>query len=350
MVGIGVIGFGYWGPNLVRNVASLSEAQLRVVCDRSADRLQEVGRLYPGVNLVDSGVEVLNRSDIDAVILATPADTHFDLARRVLESGRSVFVEKPLARSASECEQLIELAAQKDLVLMVGHTFEYNAAVEYVDDLISRRDLGQIYYIYSQRLNLGVVRQDVNAMWNLAPHDISIALRWLKKEPVRVCARGYTYLQAGVEDVVYLDLEFDDGVAVHIHVSWLDPGKVRRTTVVGSRKMVVYDDASTEAKIQIFDKGIDREPITPEGPAYASLGEFDSFGKFQLTQRAGDLLIPKINFTEPLKRECSHFVDCVRENRRPLTDGESGLRVVRILEAATKSLRQGGIAVDIVTR
>lgn len=350
MVGIGVIGFGYWGPNLVRNVASLSEAQLRVVCDRSADRLQEVGRLYPGVNLVDSGVEVLNRSDIDAVILATPADTHFDLARRVLQSGRSVFVEKPLARSASECEQLIELAAQKDLVLMVGHTFEYNAAVEYVDDLISRRDLGQIYYIYSQRLNLGVVRQDVNAMWNLAPHDISIALRWLKKEPVRVCARGYTYLQAGVEDVVYLDLEFDDGVAVHIHVSWLDPGKVRRTTVVGSRKMVVYDDASTEAKIQIFDKGIDREPITPEGPAYASLGEFDSFGKFQLTQRAGDLLIPKINFTEPLKRECSHFVDCVRENRRPLTDGESGLRVVRILEAATKSLRQGGIAVDIVTR
>ena len=350
MVGIGVIGFGYWGPNLVRNVASLPEAQLRVVCDRSADRLLEVGRLYPGVDLVDSVVDVLNRSDIDAVILATPADTHFDLARRVLESGRAVFVEKPLARSASECQQLIELAAQKDLVLMVGHTFEYNAAVEYVDDLICRRDLGQIYYIYSQRLNLGVVRHDVNALWNLAPHDISIALRWLKKEPVRVCARGYTYLQAGVEDVVYLDLEFDDGVAVHIHVSWLDPGKVRRTTVVGSRKMVVYDDASTEAKIQVFDKGIDREPVTADGPAYASLGEFDSFGKFQLTQRAGDLLIPKIDFTEPLKRECSHFVDCVRENRRPLTDGESGLRVVRILEAGTKSLRQGGIAVDIVTR
>ncbi|MFP6644858.1 MAG: Gfo/Idh/MocA family oxidoreductase, partial [Candidatus Latescibacterota bacterium] len=290
------------------------------------------------------------RGDIDAIILATPADTHFELARQVLASGRSVFAEKPLARSTAECEQLIELAAQKNLVLMVGHTFEYNAAVEYVDDLICRRDLGQIYYIYSQRLNLGVVRHDVNALWNLAPHDISIALRWLKKEPVRVCARGYTYLQAGVEDVVYLDLEFDDGVAVHIHVSWLDPGKVRRTTVVGSRKMVVYDDASTEAKIQVFDKGIDREPITPDGPAYASLGEFDSFGKFQLTQRAGDLLIPKIDFTEPLKRECSHFVDCVRENRRPLTDGESGLRVVRILEAGTKSLRQGGIAVDIVTR
>jgi len=312
--------------------------------------LQEVGRLYPAVELVSSATEVLSRSDVDAVIVATPADGHFDLARRVLESGRSVFVEKPLASSTAECEQLIELAARRNLVLMVGHTFEYNAAVEYIDDLIARRDLGQIYYIYSQRLNLGVVRQDVNALWNLAPHDISIALRWLKREPVRVCARGYTYLQAGVEDVVYLDLEFDDGVAVHIHVSWLDPGKVRRTTVVGSRKMVVYDDASTDSKIQIFDKGIDREPIANGAPIYGSLGDFDSFGKFQLTQRAGDLLIPKINFTEPLKRECSHFVDCVREGTRPLTDGESGLRVVRILEAGTKSLRQGGIAVDLETR
>ena len=350
MVGIGVIGFGYWGPNLVRNVASLTTAELRVVCDRSSARLSEVGRLYPAVDLEDSAAAVLDRSDVDAVILATPAESHFELARRVLESGRSVFVEKPLANSAAECEQLIELAGKKNRVLMVGHTFEYNAAVEYVDDLITRRDLGQIYYIYSQRLNLGVVRQDVNALWNLAPHDISIALRWLKKEPVRVCARGYTYLQAGVEDVVYLDLEFDDGVAVHIHVSWLDPGKVRRTTVVGSRKMVVYDDASTDAKIQVFDKGIDREPVGSTNPSFASLGEFDSFGKFQLTQRAGDLLIPKIDFTEPLKRECSHFVDCVRDGTRPLTDGESGLRVVRILEAGTKSLRQGGIAVDLKTR
>ena len=350
MVDIGVIGFGYWGPNLVRNLAALNQAQLRVVCDRSAERLQAVGRLYPGVDLIESVPELLGRNDIDAVVVATPADTHFELARNILASGRSVFVEKPLAGSTAECEQLIDLASQKNLVLMVGHTFEYNAAVEYVDDLIARRDLGQIYYIYSQRLNLGVVRRDVNALWNLAPHDISIALRWLKKEPVRVCARGYTYLQSGVEDVVYLDLEFDDGVAVHIHVSWLDPGKVRRTTVVGSRKMVVYDDASTEAKIQVFDKGIDREPIATEGAPYASLVEFDSFGKFQLTQRAGDLLIPKIDFTEPLKRECSHFVDCVRDGARPLTDGESGLRVVRILEAGTQSLRQGGIAIDLEAR
>ena len=350
MVGIGVIGFGYWGPNLVRNVASLQGADLQVVCDQAPERLQQVAKLYPSVDLTDSVSDVLSRRDVDAVILATPADTHFELGKKVLQSGRSVFIEKPLARSTAECEELIELAAQKNLVLMVGHTFEYNAAVEYVDDLIARRELGQVYYIHSQRLNLGVVRRDVNALWNLAPHDISIALRWLKQEPVRVCARGYTYLQAGVEDVVYLDLEFDDGVAVHIHVSWLDPGKVRRTTVVGSRKMVVYDDASTEAKIQVFDKGIDREPVATEGQPYASLGDFDSFGKFQLTQRAGDLLIPKNDFVEPLKRECSHFVECVSNGSRPLTDGESGLRVVRILEAGTESLRQGGIAVDLATR
>ena len=177
MVGIGVIGFGYWGPNLVRNVASLQGADLQVVCDQAPERLQQVAKLYPSVDLTDSVSDVLSRRDVDAVILATPADTHFELGKKVLQSGRSVFIEKPLARSTAECEELIELAAQKNLVLMVGHTFEYNAAVEYVDDLIARRELGQVYYIYSQRLNLGVVRRDVNALWNLAPHDISIALR-----------------------------------------------------------------------------------------------------------------------------------------------------------------------------
>ena len=224
---------------------------------------------------------------------------------------------------------------------MVGHTFEYNAAVQYVEECIDKRELGEIYYIYSQRLNLGVVRRDVNALWNLAPHDISIALRWLKQMPVAVDARGYTYLQEGVEDVVYLNLEFPDGVAVHIHVSWLDPGKVRRTTVVGSEKMVVYDDASTEAKIQVFDKGIDRRGI--EG----SLGDFDSFGKFQLIQRAGDVLIPRIDFSEPLRSECRHFAECLNEGRRPVTDGHNGLRVVKILEAASRSLAIGGASVAI---
>lgn len=340
-IGAAVVGVGYWGPNLVRNLASTADCDLLMVCDRDAGRRDAVGRQYPGVQLTDSVDDVLNDSRIDAVVVSTPADTHYELALRVLESGRSVFVEKPLARTSKECERLIEEADKRGVQLMVGHTFEYNAAVEYVENLIEARELGQVYYIYSQRLNLGVVRHDVNALWNLAPHDISIALRWLKRDPVRVAARGYTYLQAGVEDVVYVDLEFADGVAVHIHVSWLDPGKVRRMTVVGSRKMVVYDDASTEGKIQVFDKGIDREQLDD------SLGEFDSFGKFQLTQRAGDVLIPKIDFVEPLKRECSHFVESVLSGKRPLTDGHNGLKVVRILEAATRSLQGGGVAIEL---
>jgi len=340
-IGTAVVGVGCWVPNLVRNLASTADCDLLMVCDRDAGRRDAVGRQYPGVQLTDSVDDVLNDSRIDAVVVSTPADTHYELALRVLESGRSVFVEKPLARTSKECERLIEEADKRGVQLMVGHTFEYNAAVEYVENLIEARELGQVYYIYSQRLNLGVVRHDVNALWNLAPHDISIALRWLKRDPVRVAARGYTYLQAGVEDVVYVDLEFADGVAVHIHVSWLDPGKVRRMTVVGSRKMVVYDDASTEGKIQVFDKGIDREQLDD------SLGEFDSFGKFQLTQRAGDVLIPKIDFVEPLKRECSHFVESVLSGKRPRTDGHNGLKVVRILEAATRSLQGGGVAIEL---
>jgi predicted dehydrogenase len=225
---------------------------------------------------------------------------------------------------------------------MVGHTFEFNAAVQYVEKCIEQNELGQIYYIYSQRLNLGVVRSDINALWNLAPHDISIALRWLKKMPVRVDARGYTYLQPGIEDVVYLNMEFEDGVAVHVHVSWLDPGKVRRMTVVGSEKMVVYDDASTEAKIQLYDKGIDRRGLD------GSLGDFDSFGKFQLIQRAGDVLIPRIDFAEPLRSECQHFVECIVTGKKPLTDGENGLRVVKILAAASRSLAAGGASIELV--
>ncbi len=340
-VGLAVIGAGYWGPNLIRNFAGIEACELKVVCDRDPARLEALRRGHGGVRLTDDFDSLLADGGIDGVAVATPVETHHSLCRRLLEAGKSVFVEKPLARSSEECRELIELQQRHGTVLMVGHTFEYNAAVEYVEDLIDREELGEIYYIYSQRLNLGIVRQDVNAMWNLAPHDISIALRWLKKMPVAVNARGYTYLQEGIEDVVYLNLEFADGVAVHIHVSWLDPGKVRRVTVVGSRKMVLYDDASTEGKIQIFDRGIDREHI--EG----SLGEFDSFGKFQLTQRAGDVLIPKVDYSEPLRQECRHFVDCVATGRQPITDGDNGLRVVQVLEAATRSLAEAGRTITL---
>ena len=341
MVGIGVVGAGYWGPNLIRNFAAVEGCSLRQVADLSEARLASIKQGYPGVRTTTSFQDLLEDPDIHGIAVATPVETHYELAGQILDAGKSVFVEKPLARSVAQCEDLIRRARARNLVLMVGHTFEYNAAVERIEEYIQQQELGEIYYIYSQRLNLGVVRHDVNAMWNLAPHDISIALRWLKKMPVAVNARGHTFLQKGIEDVVYLNLEFDDGVGVHIHVSWLDPGKVRRMTVVGSKKMVVYDDVSTEAKIQLFDKGIDRRHLDD------SLGDFDSFGKFQLIQRAGDVLIPRLEFTEPLKEECIHFVECIIQKKQPLTDGENGLRVVRILEAASQSLARDGASVPV---
>ena len=339
MVGIAVVGAGYWGPNLIRNFAAVGK--LVAVVDRDQARLDKQRSLYPGLHFTANLQEVLQNEAVQGVALATPADSHYDLAKKVLQAGKSVFVEKPLAQTVAECQDLIDLADERGVVLMVGHTFEFNAAVQYVEKCIEQNELGQIYYIYSQRLNLGVVRSDINALWNLAPHDISIALRWLKKMPVRVDARGYTYLQPGIEDVVYLNMEFEDGVAVHVHVSWLDPGKVRRMTVVGSEKMIVYDDASTEAKIQLYDKGIDRRGLD------GSLGDFDSFGKFQLIQRAGDVLIPRIDFAEPLRSECQHFVECVAEGKKPLTDGENGLRVVKVLEAASRSLAAGGASIEL---
>ena len=339
MVGIAVVGAGYWGPNLIRNFAAVGE--LVAVVDRDQARLDKQRSLYPGLHFTADLQEVLENEAVQGVALATPADSHYDLAKKVLQAGKSVFVEKPLAQTVAECQDLIDLADERGVVLMVGHTFEFNAAVQYVEKCIEQNELGQIYYIYSQRLNLGVVRSDINALWNLAPHDISIALRWVKKMPVRVDARGYTYLQPGIEDVVYLNMEFEDGVAVHVHVSWLDPGKVRRMTVVGSEKMIVYDDASTEAKIQLYDKGIDRRGLD------GSLGDFDSFGKFQLIQRAGDVLIPRIDFAEPLRSECQHFVECVAEGKKPLTDGENGLRVVKVLEAASRSLAAGGASIEL---
>lgn len=341
MIGIGVIGAGYWGPNLIRNFASTAGARLVGVADLDEGKLARIGKSYPGVSTTARLADLLEDGDIQGIAVATPAGSHFELARQVLQAGKSVFVEKPLASSAAECEELIELAEKKNLALMVGHTYEYNAAVEQVEQYIRNQELGEIYYIYSQRLNLGVVRRDVDAMWNLAPHDVSIALRWLGEMPVAVNAQGYTFLQKGIADVVYMNLEFASGVAVHIHVSWLDPGKVRRTTVVGSRKMVVFDDASNDAKIQLFDKGIDRQHMD------GSLGSFDSFGKFQLIQRAGDVLIPRIDFVEPLKVETAHFVECIAQGKKPLTDGDNGLRVVKVLETASLSMERGGANVEI---
>lgn len=339
MIEVGLVGCGYWGPNLIRNLMKAGQCRVGAVADRRPERRAYVRENFPGVRAVEDHAELLVDPSLDAVVIATEPPTHHRLAAEFIETGRSVMVEKPLAMSVAEASDLIERAARRNVVLMVGHTFEFNPAVRALKRYVDGGEVGEVYYLYAHRLNLGIVRREINAMWNLAPHDLSIIMHLLDMEPVAVSASGVSCLQRQIEDVVFLNLVFPGGVTAHVHVSWLDPGKVRRLTVVGSRKMIVYDDVA-EAKIQIYDKG-----ITRTGPS-SPLDQPDDFSKFQLIQRAGDILLPHIEFTEPLSLECRHFVDCVREGKRPLTDGESGLRVVRVLEAAQKSLRSGGVMVE----
>jgi predicted dehydrogenase len=340
-VNLGIIGAGYWGPNLARNFYQNPKANLKCICDISDERISYMKEIFPAVPTIKNYQDILSNSEIDAVVIALPVEDHFRFAKEVLLAGKHALVEKPLALTVAECEELINISEKNELILMVGHTFEYNAAVNRVREFIENGDLGDIYYIYSQRLNLGRIRQDINVMWNLAPHDVSIILYWLKEEPVSVSAKGYIYLQEELEDVVYINLDFRSGTSANIHVSWLDPNKVRKMTIVGSKKMVVYDDVSSDAKIQVYDKGITKKNINE------SLGEYDTFGKFQLIHRAGDLLVPKIGFVEPLKIETSHFLECILEGKRPLTDGLNGLRVVKVLAAAQKSFKNDGQAIKI---
>ncbi|MFH1045746.1 MAG: Gfo/Idh/MocA family oxidoreductase [Candidatus Omnitrophota bacterium] len=340
-INVAVIGCGYWGPNLVRNFLEQADARLKTVCDLSPERLAYVKRLYPPVVTTTQMQDIFRDKDVQAVVIATPAATHFDIAMNALEAKKHVLIEKPLGLNRQECKKLIAAAKKHELILMVGHTFIYNSAVRKLREYIVQGFIGKTYYIYSQRLNLGKIRQDVNALWNFAPHDISILIYLLNELPHRVRAKGMEFIQKGIADVVMMDLDFPSGVSAHVHVSWLDPNKVRRMTVVGSEKMVVYDDVNADAKIQIFDKGITKKNIA------ASLGEFKNFGEFQLIHRAGDLVIPKLDNYEPLQEECRHFLQSIRQNSVPLTDGKHGLAVVEILEKAQESMDQGALPVDL---
>ncbi|MFN0152508.1 MAG: Gfo/Idh/MocA family protein [bacterium] len=340
MVKIGIVGCGYWGLNLVRNFADARGGSVAVLCDADEKSLAKAKRFAPDAALTRSFDDALG-SDVDALVLATPAAAHATMAIAALRAGKHVFVEKPLATTARDAARVVDLAEARGLTLMVGHTFLYNAAVLQIRDRIKSGEIGDVYYIYQQRLNLGKVRDDVNVMWNLAPHDISIVLCWLDEMPTAVSAKGLTFLQDSIEDVVFASLDFAGGRSAHIHNSWLDPSKVRRATIVGSKKMILYDDMNPDAMIQLFDKGIDRKHLD------RNLGEFDSFAKFQLIHRAGDLVVPRVNFVEPLRVEAEHFIECVAKGARPTTDGEHGLAVVRILEALQKSLKGGGKSVKI---
>ncbi len=322
------LGCGYWGPNLLRNFSALPGCEVKYVVDASPERRAFVESNFPRSSALESAERVLEDAEVDAVVIATPAATHFDLAQKCLRAGKHVFVEKPLATQAQEVDALARLAREHGLIVMTGHTFVYNSAVRYVKTLIDAGDLGEVRYIYSQRLNLGRIRSDIDALWNFAPHDISIIQYWLgDPEPVSVSRQGMAYMQEGIDDVVFLSLEYPGKVIVNIHVSWLDPQKVRKMIVVGSRKMVVYDDIA-ENKITVYDKGIDRRAILGENM------DFDHPQMAQFNYRSGDILIPQINFKEPLRVEAEHFCDCVREGREPLTGLNHARTVVSILERA----------------
>lgn len=333
-VGIAVVGTGDWGANLVRNFASLPGSRLVALHDSDPRRLAKSATQHPTARAVASLEELSALREVQGVVVAASAVSHYPLARTLLEAGKDVFVEKPLALSVTHAADLVRIARERGRILMVGHLLLYHPAVRYLKDLVERGELGDLFYIYSQRVNLGKVRRDENALWSFAPHDLSVILHLLGMEPIDVVARGSSFLQGSIEDVVFVDLRFPDGKLAHVHVSWLDPHKLRKFTVVGSRKMVVFDDMEASEKVRIYDKGVDRT------------GEVVSYGD-ALTVRSGDILIPRISLQEPLRLECQHFVDCVRDRKAPLTDGTGGLQVVRVLAAAQASLEQGGTPVRL---
>jgi len=333
---IGVVGAGYWGPNLIRNVSQSPNAVLHTVCDMDEHRLQKIKLDLKPLHITTDLNELLNNPEIDGVIVATPAETHHDIGMKVLAAGKHALIEKPLALSSQESHDLIAAAQDKNLILMVGHVFQYNASVLKLKEIIDSGEIGKVLYIYSTRVNLGKIRTDLNAFWNLAPHDISIINYLLDETPDRASGRGFNFLQPeqGVEDVVFAVLEYPNNTIAHIHTSWLDPNKIRRTTVVGEKKMVVYDDIG-DNRITIYDKGA------------AWVEDTGNYGLHRLMTYTGDIHIPKIPAKEPLRSEIEHFFECITTGQTPVSDGHSGLGVVQVLEAVSKSIQQDGVSIEI---
>jgi predicted dehydrogenase len=337
MVKIAQVGVGYWGPNLLRNIVQNKRCNVLGVADLSEERRNFVNNLYPAIRVTDNIDELISDPEIQALVIATPVQTHFDIAVKALENGKHILVEKPLARSVAEVEAIEQVAKRNNLTVMVGHTFLFNPAVRYVKQLIDTEQLGDLRYIYSQRLNLGRIRSDVDALWNFAPHDISIIQYWLNDpEPVSIVRRGIDYIQPGIEDVVFLNIMYADKVMANIHVSWLDPTRIRSMVIVGSKKMVIYDDTA-ENKIAIYDKGIDRKAVLGENM------DFDRQSFATYDYRSGDVFLPKINFQEPLKLEIDHFIDCIQSGTECLTGILHAKRVVGILEKAGTTVSSLGL-------
>ncbi len=334
MVTVAVIGVGGWGKNLARNYHEIPDCRLKYICDLDPEKLARLSQQLPGTNATSDLEAVLDDYEVQAVVIATPGPTHYALCKRALERGKDVYVEKPFVLQVEHAEDLIEIAHRQRRVLMVGHLLEYHPVINQLRELIQNNELGDIYYIYTQRLNLGTVRRDENALWNFAPHDISAILYLLNREPTDVCARGQSYLQRGVEDVVFMTLNFADKSMAHVHVSWLDPHKVRKLIIVGSRKMAVFDDVEGTEKLRIYDKGA------------AQNADYNSFAEY-VSLRFGDVLIPYVKVAEPLRLECQHFLECVRTRQQPRSDGHDGCRVTKVLDAAQRSLRMNGLPVSL---
>lgn len=335
MVTIGVIGAGYWGKNIIRTFHALESANLKYITDSNSETLKKFSTYSKIIKTTDF-LEILNDEKVDSVVISTPPVTHYEIAKKALLSGKHVLVEKPITIEVEHALELVEISKEKNKKLMVGHLLLYHPCVTFMKKYINNGEIGEIYYLYSQRLNLGKVRSDENALQSFAPHDISVAIFLIEAEPVSVSAYGMSYLQEGIEDVVFLNLYFPGGKIAHIHVSWLDPHKVRRMTVVGSRKMMVFDDMEPGEKIKVYDKGVEIS------------AEFGSYGEF-LSLRNGNIYIPAVKMKEPLMCECEHFIECIRKDITPRSDGRNGLVVTKILDAAQRSLKAGGIPMDINT-
>jgi predicted dehydrogenase len=334
MPDLAVVGAGSWGKNLVRNFYELRRNNIVYACDLDANRLARLRNAYPLLKTAQDYKEILANDDIRAIVIASDAVKHYEQAKQALAAGKDVFVEKPLALSYQHALEVVELAERAQRLLMVGHLMLYHPVSEQLRAMIQNGELGEVYYIYSQRVNLGQVRRDENALWSFGPHDLSLIFYLLGQEPTDVAARGQVYLQEGIEDVVFVSLNFANRVSAHIHLSWLDPHKLRRLTVVGSKKMAVFDDMATTEKLRIYNNSAEKKI------------DYDTYGDY-ITLRFGEITIPYVAVTEPLKLECQHFLECIEKRQAPRTSGRDGLRVVKVLEAANHSLRNNGIPVKL---
>lgn len=335
MIRVGVIGYGYWGPNLVRNFMVAPGSEVVAVCDLLEERLTSLRKVYPGLTTCRNAAELIQDTAVDAVLIATPVSTHFDLALAALRAGKHVFVEKPLASNSEQAQELIAEAAARRLVLMVDHTFVYTDAVRKMRELIATGALGEIYYYDAVRVNLGLFQHDVNVIWDLAIHDLSIMDYVLPSKPVAISATGISHVRGQPENVAYITLFFPETQIAHVHVNWLTPVKVRHTLIGGSEKMILYDDLEPSEKLKVYDKGI---TVTP--------GREDVY-KMLVSYRSGDMWAPRLDNTEALQTEARHFLDCIETNRQPETDGLAGLRMVRMIEAAERSLQRRGELVEL---